>query len=152
MEGRANGQARPVTASDAQLLMRLWELRQSDRLYEARQWFESFQVTDVRDFDRVWTSDAEARARFRLIVGYWEMACSLVVSGALHAELFFQTAGELLYVWQKIKLLIEETRLARKNPLSCHNMEKVVRAYVSWLDGQAPEAVQAMRDRVHQGR
>lgn len=149
----ANGQIRHITANDAQILLRLYEIRIQSPLREARHWFEtSFSVQEARDFDRLWATDDNARTNFRLVLSYWEMCCSMVITGALHPELFFQNAGELLYVWQKIQVLVHETRQTRKNPLSCQNMERVARAYISWLDGKAPEALPAMKERIYEGR
>jgi len=90
-----------------------------------------------------------------MLVGYWEMAASLVASGVLHKELFFENSGEFLFVWERVRPLLQQWREISKNPTVGKNTEAVAKAFIEWLNAHAPEAYatyQAMLGRETPGR
>jgi hypothetical protein len=87
----------------------------------------------------------EHNAYFRMVASYWDMAASFVVRGIVHEDLFFESSGEMLIVWEKTKELTGDMRRVRKNPLLFRNLEKAATRYIEWLNKQAPEAYDGIR-------
>jgi hypothetical protein len=74
-----------ATAQDAQTIMRLYDLRRESEMRKARSWFASFWPHDAHDVVRVINgTDPQENAWFRQVSGYWDMAASFVLRGALN--------------------------------------------------------------------
>ena len=137
------------TYDDVNLILRLYEERREDKMRAAREWFaQNFKFHTMEDFNRGCPPGSSMNAYARMIMSYWEMAASFVASGVLNQELFFQSGGELLFVWVRVRDLIPHMREANKNPTSYHNLETVANAYVEWWNSKAPEAFAAFAARV----
>ena len=135
-----------ATYDDANLILRLYELRREEKLREARAWFAAnFAPTSMEDVQRIAPPGSQENAYMRMVVSYWEMAASFVTTGVLNQELFFQSNGECLVVWERIRELLPGVRAFSKNPHSWHNLEIVGTAYVKWTESQGPEAYPAFQ-------
>jgi hypothetical protein len=85
---------------DADLVLRLFDLRREAKLREARDWMGSFYPDSADDLYRAYMSSASNY--FRMVAGYWDMATSLVNQGVLHRGLFAEAGGEAFFLWAKI--------------------------------------------------
>ena len=133
--------ATPATYDDANLVLRLYELRRDEKLRKAREWFASHCIaSSMEELMRIAPAGSQENAYFRMVVGYWEMAASLVASGVLNQELFFQSNGELLFVWERLRPVLPEFRASSKNPNSWRNLEAVGNAHIRWMEANGPEA------------
>lgn len=138
-----------ATYDDANLILRLYELRREAKLRQARDWFvKSFKASTLDEFNTICPPGSEENAYFRMVVGYWDMAASFITGGVLNEELFFQSSGELLLVWEKIKDVLPHAREFNKNPMALKSLELVANSFMNWLDRQAPEAYAAFAARV----
>ena len=91
---------RPATYDDANLLLRLYELRREDKMRQARDWFfKNFHANNLEELSKICPLGSPEHAFFRMMSSYWEMAASFVTSGVLQRELFMQNSRELLFVW-----------------------------------------------------
>ena len=136
---------------DADLLLRLYELRRDEKLREARDWTIALMVADsLEDFRKRYPGGTKENAWFRMATSYWEMAGSLVNQGLINNELFFETTGEFWTVWERVKPLVEALRLQNKNPLYLKNLETIAEKYEQWMTGRAPEALGESRKRLDQ--
>jgi hypothetical protein len=134
MESRA-------TYDDVNLVLRLYELRREDKLREARAWFtKSFRASSMEEFQALCPMGSETNAYFRMVISYWEMAASFVAGGVLNKELFFQSGGEMLFVWERVRDLVPAFRQMFKNPYNAKNLETVSNAMIEWMNSRAPEA------------
>jgi hypothetical protein len=132
--------ANQATYDDANLVLRLFELRREEKLRQAREWFtRSFAPANMNEANQIAPPGSTENAYFRMVVSYWEMACSFVTSGVLNQELFFQSGGELLFVWERIRGLVPEYRAARKNPAMYRNLETVATAMAKWMESLGPD-------------
>jgi len=63
----------------------------------------------------------------RQVGGYWDMAASLVLCGAVNEELFLQPgiSGEMFFLFAKIHPFLKEIREKMNNPDVFANIEKV---------------------------
>ena len=83
-----------------------------------------------------------------MVTSYWEMACSFVTAGVLNQELLFQSGGELLFVWEKLRPIAGDMRKMMSNPNAYANLEKVANAYIKYMGPAAYAGFQAMVGRV----
>src|SRR4051795_5533504 len=98
----------------AQLILKIFEMRREPVLREARVWV-------VREFHP--SSGAEILAlspdqnrMFRMVTGYWDMACSLVNHGAIDRQMFVDANGELFGTFSKVQPLLADLRERLKVP------------------------------------
>jgi hypothetical protein len=135
-----------ATYDDANLILRLYELRREEKLRKARAWFAaSFHAASLEDVQRIAPPGSEENAYFRMVVSYWEMAAALVTSGVLNQDLFFETSGELLFVWERVRELVPAFRAMTKNPNAWHNLEIVGNAFIKHAEANGPEAYPAFQ-------
>lgn len=132
----------PATHDDVNLILRLYELRREEKMREARQWFASMfrPISTTEEFNKMCPPGSGQNANFRMVTSYWEMVASFVTSGVLNEELFFQSGGELLLTWEKIRNLAPALREVRKNPRMYHNLETVATRMAGYMQREAPEA------------
>jgi len=109
----------------AQLNLQLFELRREPVLREARAWFlHEFNPESFADL--VALARGERNASFRMVLGYWDMAASLVTTGAIDADAFRAAHGEIFATFSKIYLYLAELRTASSEPDFCKHVEAVV--------------------------
>jgi hypothetical protein len=136
---------------DAELLLRLYDLRREVKLRQAREWFEiEFQAKSLEDFWLRWPAGCQENAFFRMVVSYWETAASIVNHGLITGDFFFENTGEFWAVWEKIKHLAPAMRENRNNPFLWSNLESLAGKYEQWMAKRAPEAIAALRRQVHE--
>lgn len=61
-----------------------------------------------------------------MVLGYWDMAASLVTSGAIEAEAFRSAHGEVFLTFAKIYPFLDELRASADEPGFCRHIEAVV--------------------------
>ncbi|MEK7408143.1 MAG: hypothetical protein AAB225_23985 [Acidobacteriota bacterium] len=129
---------------DAHLILRIYDLRNQDKLQKAREWLLTlFQARDMDEFREVCPPSWETYADFHRAVSFWQMVASFLTSGVLHATLFFQTDLELLAVWERIHHLVPELRAAANNPGLYRDLEVaagMARRYLAGLGTAASAA------------
>lgn len=134
---------------DAELLLRLYDLRREEKLRRAREWFtHEFRAQSQEDFAEQCPPGSEKNAFFRMVVTYWEMVGSIVNSGLIKEDFFFQNTGEFFGVWERIKPLIPTARENFKNPYLYKNLEQMAANYEEWMTKRTPGAIEAYRQRV----
>ena len=107
----------PTPFESAQLNLKLFDLRREPVLREARDWFlREFNPESFADLDALASGDRNAS--FRMVLGYWDMAASLVTTGAIDADAFRAAHGEIFATFCKIDLYLAELRTAAVNPTS----------------------------------
>lgn len=102
-----------ATHEDAQLILKLYELRREDVMRQARNYYLFlFFPSSVDDIRAILTDrdNPEPGAYFRQVTSYWEMAAALVNRGALNEELFLDCNGEHLAVFAKVEPFLTELR------------------------------------------
>ena len=91
-----------ATHDDAQLILKLYDLRRESVCREARSWFAGWKPASAEEI-RVITSDMSRQdnAFLRQATSYWEMAFSFVNTGAVDEALFAKNCGE--GIWFAVK-------------------------------------------------
>jgi hypothetical protein len=115
----------PTPFESAQLILKLYDLRREPVLREARNWFiREFHADTLEDVKAALAT--EHNAHFRMVIGYWEMAASLVTHGAVDRQMFLQANGEIIATFSKIFHLLDEIRAISPQPGLAKNLEEVV--------------------------
>src|SRR5581483_4677609 len=115
----------PTPFENAQLNLQLFELRREPVLREARAWF-------LAEFNPESTEEVvahlrgERNASFRMVLGYWDMAASLVTSGAIDADAFLAAHTEVFGTFGKIQPFLADIRTPSGEPEFCKHVETVV--------------------------
>ena len=112
-------------AKDADLILKLYDLRREKTMREARTWFFMFNPKGREDFIDVLTSDKSGL--YRMVISYWDMACSFVNNGAIDAQMFNDANGEHLFVFAKLEPFLPALREEMGNPNFLAHLEKVVK-------------------------
>jgi len=115
----------PTPFESATLNLRLFELRREPVLREARMWyFAEFNPETFAEFAAI--VSGERNASFRMVSGYWDMAASLVTTGAIDAEAFRAAHGEIVSTFAKVQPFLQELRATSSEPEFCRHIEAVV--------------------------
>jgi hypothetical protein len=115
----------PNPFESALLNLKLFELRREPVLRDARDWF--LREFNPETFDElVAIVGGERNASFRMVLGYWDMAASLVTTGAIDAEAFRAAHGEVFATFSKIHPFLNEMRKVSDEPEFCKHVEAVV--------------------------
>ena len=138
-----------VDHHDAELMLKLYDLRREEKMRRARDWFlREFDAKSTDDYQKKYPPGSDEDAYFRMVVTYWEMVGSIVNSGLIKQEFFFQNTGEFFAVWERIKHLLPKVREAFKNPHLWENLDLMAGNYEEWMNKRAPEALDTFRQRL----
>lgn len=142
-------QAVQATYDDANLLLRLYEMRREEKMREARAWFvANFKPKSMADIQELCPPGSENNARMRQVSTYWDMAASFVTSGVLNPELFFANSREMLLVAIRLRPVLAEVRAAYKDPTFLLNLETVAQQYSDYLNRVSPGTLDAFTARI----
>jgi len=115
-----------ATAEDAQIIMKLYDLRRESELRKARAWFGALWPNNADDVVKVLQAfGSQENAWLRQVSGYWEMAASLVLRGALNEDLFYDNGGELWFTLSKVYPFLKEIREKMQAPYYLMHSEKL---------------------------
>jgi hypothetical protein len=110
---------------DADLILKLYELRREPVMREARNWFFTFNPKSTQDFFEAVSSDKSGY--YRMVISYWDMAASFVTNGAIDAQMFNDANGEHLFIYSKLEPFLADLRRESGNPEFMAHLEKVVK-------------------------
>lgn len=119
---------RKPNASDAEICMKLYELRREPELRKARNFVNfQFQPQSIDDLTKMSQAiGTQENAWVRQVFSFWEYAASLVNQGVVHRDLFFTWNGEMAFVYAKFKPYIEDMRKKMNNPNFMAGIEKAI--------------------------
>jgi len=111
-----------ATAADAELILKLYEMRREETIRKARRFlvfeFQPKTVEELRVVSR--DTKAEHNPSWRQVLSYWEMAASLVLRGALDADLFLDSNNEGILLYAKFHHFHAETEKQSGNRFMAH--------------------------------
>jgi hypothetical protein len=101
-----------ATPADAEIILRLYELRTEAEMRKARAWMTGEWWPQTAEEFLAVSGNAKDphNAWFRQVTTYWEMAAALVLHGAVSAELFVDCNGEGFFLLAKFAPLLEAIR------------------------------------------
>jgi len=143
------------TASDAELILKLYDLRREAEMRKARHWWlVNFWPETAEDVMKVGAAmGTQENNWLRQVGGYWSMASALALSGAINQELFLDPSisGEMFFLFAKVKPFLNDLRTKMKNPRMFSNVEKVItsskqgREFLKYVEGQVAARREAMK-------
>ena len=138
------------THHDAEIILKLYDLRREPVMREARAFFVQFSLKSLDDIVKVANAfGTKEQAYLRQVAGYWEMAASLVNRGALNRELALDNFQEMFFVYAKVQPYLEEYRQAMGAPGFLRQVEQLAESSAETRkrtsDMQAMQAARARR-------
>lgn len=113
----------------ASIVLKLYELRTEPSLRDARAWFVfEFHPTSARDVLSAWLGPGHESAPYRMVTSYWDMAASLVVQGAIPADMFNAANTEHIALYAKLRPFLPEVRAKTNYPDYLASLERVVQS------------------------
>jgi len=115
--------------ADAEVVLKLYQLRQEETLRKARKFvafeFNPKSYEELKAVSR--NTAAPENAWWRQAISYWEMAASLVLRGAVDADLFLDSAGEGILICAKFSRLRDEIEKDEARPFMRHTTQLVAK-------------------------
>ncbi len=145
------------TTADAELIVKLYDLRREAEMRKARNWWLGFWPESADDILKIATAlGTQENAWLRQVGGYWEMATSFVLHGALNRDLFLEPSfsGEIFVFFGKIEPFLKEVREKMQNPSIFGNVEKLIMTTAGAPERlkQTQERLATMRKAAHQAK
>ncbi len=118
----------PPNHHDAELVLKLYELRRESVMREARNWMATFNPKSIDDVVAIMSNfAAKENAYLRQVTSYWEMAAAFVLHGCLSAELFIDCNGENIFILAKLDPILSE--ITQEFPGFLAKTREIVRKY-----------------------
>ena len=137
------------TYDDANLILRLYEMRREPRMRQARAWFTAnCKVKSYDELLKLAPSGTDENASLRMVTSYWDLVASFMTSGVLHKELFFQSGRELLLVWERVRDYLPSMREAYKDPHYLKHLESIGNEFAEYFKKQDKAAYDAFLKRI----
>jgi hypothetical protein len=118
------------TAADAELILKLYDLRREAEIRKARNWWlVDFWPENIDEFMKVAQAlGTQENAWLRQVIGYWDLTASLLVHGAANETLFMEPtfSGEMFLIFAKLHPFLKEIR-EKMNPGLLKNVEAVIK-------------------------
>jgi hypothetical protein len=120
-----------ATPADAEIILRLYDLRRESLMREARAWVTGeFWPATVDEYFAVASNPADPHNPFlRQVVGYWEMAAAMVLHGAVSAELFVDCNAEGFFLLAKFAPILDEIR--ERTPTFLQKTSELVKRFTA---------------------
>ena len=122
--------SKKATAADAELVLKLYDLRREPEMRKARKWMlVDFWPKNAEEFVKIANAmGTQENAWLRQVGGYWDMAAALVLHGAINADLFLEggISGEMIFIYAKVQPMLKELREKMSAPSLMGNVERVI--------------------------
>ncbi len=115
-----------ATHADAELVLRLYDMRREPVMREARKFIGGFNPQSADEIIALIQAQTPENAYFRQVTSFWEMAAALVHHGAIHEGIFLDTQGEIFFVFAKFAPYLAEVRQKLENPNFLAQTEKLI--------------------------
>ena len=113
----------PTPFESAQLILTLYEQRREATMRKAREFWATFGPQTEDEFAAAMFGPNAAY--IRMVLGYWDMAASLVENGAIDRKMFQDSTQEYLVVYTKMEALLPKLREKFGNPGFLAHLEKL---------------------------
>ncbi len=142
-----------ATFEQANLQVKLYDLRREPRLREAREWFsDHFHPHTLDDVMKICPPGTRENAHMRQVLTYWEMVASMSNRGLLNDDLLFENAGEEWAVFQQVKPVLAGWREMFASKTFLGNLEAHCTRLETWREKTSPGSNAAIRKVISQMR
>ena len=137
------------TYDDANLILKLYELRREERMRQARAWFTAkCKVKSYDELIKLAPAGSDENASVRMVTSYWDLVSSFMTAGVLNKELFFQSGRELLLVWERVRDYLPSMRDAYQDPNYLKHLEIIGNEFAHLMKKQDARAYEAFLKRI----
>jgi hypothetical protein len=142
-----------VNIEQANLLLKLYDMRREPKLREAREWFATnFHPKSIEDVMKICPPGSQGNAFMRQVLSYWEMVASIANRGVIDQDLFFETTGEQWATFEQVKPVLAAWRQMFSMPKFLANLEQNCTKLEAWRERHNPgsnAAIRKMRKEMH---
>jgi hypothetical protein len=111
----------------AELILKLYELRRETVMREARSYVGGdFLPASASELIQIVSAGNRQSSFVLQVYGYWEMVAAFVTSGALDAELLYNTCPEVYFQYAKIQPYLAQFREEMNLPEFLINVERLI--------------------------
>jgi hypothetical protein len=111
----------------AELILKLYELRRETVMREARSYVGGdFLPASADEFIQIVSAGNRQSSFVLQVYGYWEMVAAFVTSGALDAELLYNTCPEMYFQYAKIQPHLAQFRQEMDMPEFLISIEQLI--------------------------
>lgn len=116
----------PATYQDADLLLRIYDLRRERRLRKSRDFMlHKCTFKNFKDYKKKYPEGSAAGRHWGMVFGYWDTVCTLVAQGAIDEAAFNACNTEHVFLWVKYKPVILGFRQEWEVPEMLAGIEKL---------------------------
>jgi len=119
---------RKATTSDAELCIKLFELRREAEMRKARNFVNfEFQPKSAQDVLKVMMAmGTQENAWLRQVFSFWDSVATLLLHDVVQPDLFLAWNGEMVFLYAKFSPFSKEIREAFEHPEFMLNVQKAV--------------------------
>ena len=136
MRKRTTRRSALPTHADAELVLRLYDLRREPVMRESRRTIAGWLPRNYEDVRTIVQPAHPSNAAWRQVTSYFEMAFGFARHGIVPADFLAENTGEGLLLFAKLEPYLEDFR-KEYSPLAFRNAE--------WMVETSPEARQRMK-------
>ena len=120
-----------ATPADAEIILKLYDLRREALMRQARSWvIGEFWPDTAEEYFSVAMNPADPHnAYLRQVMSYWEMAAAMVLHGAVSAELFVDCNAEGFLLLAKFAPILDDIR--QRNPMFLNKTSEMVKRFTA---------------------
>ncbi len=120
-----------ATPADAEIILKLYDLRRETLMREARAWITGeFWPDTAEEYFAVASNPVDPHNAFvRMVIGYWEMAAALVLHGAVSPELFVDCNNEGFFLLAKFAPFLDDIR--QRNPMFLQKTTEMIKRFTA---------------------
>lgn len=101
---------RAASMDDANLVLRLYELRREEEMRKARAFIITFNPATAADALALFDWSHPENAHFRQVTSYWEMVADFALREILHPEMYAAHCGEAFVIYARFEPHMAEIR------------------------------------------
>jgi hypothetical protein len=118
-----------ATPADAEIILKLYELRREEVMRKARAWVvgEFWPATADEYFGVAMNVTDPHNAYVRQVISFWEMAAAIVLHGSVSAELFVDCNNEGFFLLAKFEPILDAVR--ERNPMFMARTSDLVKRF-----------------------
>jgi hypothetical protein len=127
MKKRGSKISPEIAVRQAELMVKLFELRRETVMREARSYIGgAFLPASAEEMLDIVRAGGKQSGFLFQVYGYWDMVAAFVASGALSEQLVFDTCGEMYFQYGKIQPFVAEFRKKMKQPDWLFSLERLM--------------------------
>jgi hypothetical protein len=116
-----------ISMRQAELILRLYELRREEVMRKARSYVGgAFRPDSADDIVALIASGQPEGSYILQVYGYWDMVAAFALHGALDPELVYDVCQEMYFQYAKIQPYLADLREKMNLPEWMQNIERVV--------------------------